>query len=144
MTGVTIPQAGKAVSVAQAARVLRKSTMTLRRWIKDGAPCVVLGEVGRNHGGLVDVDAIQQWRASQAAPGLTVQAHTIQLDALAESLWRALRNDGVAEKVGISERQAAGLLLLTYERLAKDLTHRPVDLEDLPEQMKRLCSITVR
>lgn len=132
------------VSLTQAASVLRKSPMTVRRWIKAGAPCVSLGEVGRGHGSRVDLDALQRWLAHRAAPGLTETAQAIQLDALAESLWRVLRNDGVAEKVGISERQAAGLLLLVYERLAKDLTHRPVDLEDLPEQMKRLCSITVR
>jgi hypothetical protein len=117
--------------------------MTIRRWIKAGAPCLELGEVGRGHGAIVDLDAIQQWRAAQAAPGLTEQSQAIQLDHLAESLWRVFKNDAVAAKVGIAERQAAGVLLLTYERLAKDLTHRPVDLEDLPGRMKQLCSITL-
>jgi len=133
----------RTASVTAAARVLRKSPMTLRRWIKDGAPCVSEGAVGRGHGAIVDLDAIQQWRAAQAAPGLVEQSQAIQLDHLAESLWRVFKNDAVAAKVGIAERQAAGVLLLTYERLAKDLTHRPVDLEDLPGRMKQLCSITL-
>lgn len=130
------------VSVKEAARVLRKSPMTLRRWIKAGAPCVSLGEVGRGHGAIVDLDAIQRWRAAQVAPGLTDTAQAVQLDQLAESLWRVLRSDEADRKVGISERQAAGLLLLAFERLSKDLTHRAVDLEGLPPRMKQLCAIS--
>ncbi len=129
------------LTVAQAAKVLGKSPMTLRRWIAAGAPCFELGEVGRGHSSRVDLDALQHWLANRAAPGLTETAQAAQLDSLAESLWRVLKNDEAAAKVGISARQAAGLLILTYERLAKDLTHRPVDIEDLPAQMQRLCSI---
>ena len=132
------------VTVKQAAKVMRKSPMTLRRWIKAGAPCVRLGEVGRNHGTLIIIDEMQRWRAAQVAPGLILAEQRIQLEHLAESLWRCLRSDAIAEKLGISEAQAAGALLLTYERLAKDLTRKPVDLADLPDRMKQLCSITVR
>ena len=78
-----------------------------------------------------------------SVPGAsTVAAHTIQLDELSESLWRVLRNDQAAEKVGITERQAAILLLMTYDRVAKDLTREPVDLADLPARMKQLCAIS--
>jgi hypothetical protein len=131
------------VSVAEAARLLRKSPMTIRRYIKAGAPCLELGGVGRGHGARVDLDALQRWRANKAAPGVTLTQQAIRLDDMAESLWRVLRNDAAADKLGISERQAAGLLLLTYERLAKDLTQKPVDLADLPARMKQLCSICV-
>jgi hypothetical protein len=132
----------KSVSVIQAASVLQKSPMTVRRYIKAGAPCISLGEAGRGHGSRIDLDAFQHWLARRAAPGLTAKAEAVQLDQLAECLWRVLRSDQAAEKVGISERQAAGLLLLTYERLAKDLTREPVDLADLPARMKQLCAIS--
>jgi hypothetical protein len=130
------------VTVPQMAKMLRKSRMTILRAIQAGAPCLHLGTVGRGHGSRLDPDAFQLWLATQAAPGLTHTAQAIQLDQVAESLWRVLRSDEAAAKVAISERQAAGLLLLAYERLAKDLTHRPVDLADLPQRMKQLCAIS--
>lgn len=139
-----LPPASRIVPVKVAAQVHHKSTMWIRRMIMAGAPCVELGSVGRGRGSRIDLDAFQRWLANRAAPGLTVAAHTIQLDELSESLWRVLRNDKAAEKVGITERQAATLLLLTYDRLAKDLTREPVDLADLPARMKQFCAISTK
>lgn len=133
----------KSVTVAEAARALRKSPATVRRYVQAGAPCVSPGEVGRGKGALIDIDALQQWLANRAAPGLASSAQSIQLEQIAESLWRVLRNDRAAEKLALSERQAAGLLLLAYERLAKDLTREPVDIEELPARMNQLCAIWV-
>jgi hypothetical protein len=137
-----LPPASRILSVRQVAKVHHKSPMWVRRQIAAGAPCVELGSVGRGRGSRIDLAAFQRWLANRAAPGLTVAAHTIQLDELSESLWRVLRNDTAAETVGITERQAAKFLLLIFDRLAKDLTREPVDLADLPARMKQFCAIS--
>ena len=139
-----LPPASQILTVRQMANMLHKYPMWIRRMIAAGAPCVELGSVGRGKGSRIDPNAFQRWLANRAAPGLTVAAHTIQLDELSESLWRVLRNDKAVEKVGITERQAATLLLLTYDRLAKDLTREPVDLADLPARMKQFCAISTK
>jgi hypothetical protein len=130
------------ISLLAAAKALNKTPKTLLGWIKAGAPCVREGEIGRGHGTLVNLEALQQWRAAHVAPGLRQQTQRQQLQALAISLMRCYRNDQAAQVVGTTEQQAAGLLLLVYERLAKDLTGEPVTVGDLPEEMKLLGFIS--
>lgn len=116
--------------------------MTLLRWIKRGAPTVECGSVGRGHGYQVEPDALERWLAEQAAPNLTKKAQRVQLETLAESLMRCYRNDQAAATVGISHRHAAAVLVMAYERLAKDLTKEPVHRKDLPREIAQLCSIS--
>jgi hypothetical protein len=130
------------MNVNEVARRLKKSRMTVLRMIEDGCPVVEPGSVGRTHGTILNFSDVQQWLVNRAAPGLKQQHERFQLEQLAESLWRVLRSDQAAQAVGISERQLAGILVLTYERIAKDLTHTPVDLRRLPARMKQICSIS--
>ena len=132
------------MTLSAASKILGVHPGTVRKWIRQGAPTLELGSVGRGHSSQVDPEAIRRWLVQRDVPGVVEQTQAAQLNALADSLWRVLRNDQAARVVGITERQAAGLLLLTYERLAKDLTREPVDLADLPAQMKLLGSISVQ
>lgn len=127
------------VPVAEAARILKRHPATVRRMIARGAPCIRPGEVGRNKGALIDMAAFQRWRARDLGALALDDKDLLQRVALA--LWDTLRRDEAHHRVGISERQAAGVLALVYERIHKNLTHRPLDV--LPEEIKRLCAICV-
>jgi hypothetical protein len=131
-----------AVKIAEAARALQKDPATLRRWVQRGCPTVNgPGAAGRGHGTEFDLDAVRRWKAGNL--GHLDDAE--QLQRLAVGLWDCLRRDEVHRLVGISERQAAEVLALVYERMHKNLTQQPLgDLSALPEEMKRLCAVFVR
>jgi len=66
------------------------------------------------------------------------------LEAVAVTLWDAIKRDKAYLRAGITEKQAAEMAVLIYQRYWQNLTQRPVDdlkPEDLPEQMKRVCAI---
>ena len=46
-----------------------------------------------------------------------------------------------AERVGITNQQAAGLLVLCYERYYLNLKRTPLDQANLPEEMRQLCAV---
>lgn len=50
------------VPVPAAARELRVSEITLRRWVRDGAPVVLRGGRGRGNATLICPDAVRAWR----------------------------------------------------------------------------------
>jgi hypothetical protein len=56
---------------------------------------------------------------------------------------RCYRNDQAAATARITPKQAAGMLLLLYERLYKDLASQPVTFDNLPEEIEGLRSISV-
>ena len=127
------------ISLAEAARVLGKHPATIRRWIAQGCPCETLGEVGRGRGSLVSLDAVQRWRAGNESR----RDDDRILALIAESFSDALKRDRASHRVGIDEGQAAGFLVLVFERIWLNLTHRSRDELVLPEQMKHLCAIWV-
>ncbi len=77
-----------ALPLPAAAAELDVSVVTLRRWIRAGAPLARRGQRGRGKRALVCPEAVAQWRAAQA-PSLAVAASGLP-DILAAALADAL------------------------------------------------------
>jgi hypothetical protein len=84
-----------------AADALGVTVPTLRRWIRAGAPLARRGRRGRGRQALVDVRAIEAWRASQA-PTLAAAAAGLP-EVLAAVVERA-----VLEADGLPKARMAG------------------------------------
>ncbi|MCC6543093.1 MAG: hypothetical protein IT392_01150 [Nitrospirae bacterium] len=127
----------QAVKITQAAKELRKTPSTIRRWIRQGCPTVQLGETGRE-GSLVILEDIKLWRAG-------IQRNDdIVMDKVAIALLDALKRDGVHERAGTSERQAAMILLLAFNRYFKNEKLREIDRDDkLPDAIVQICTIAL-
>ena len=126
------------LTINKAARALGKTPSTLRRWIQKGAPTVKLGSVGRDNGSLVNIADLQCWRGGGGA----VTANDDELLArLAIALLDTIRRDEVHHRIGITEKQAAALLVLVYQRYYRNLVNEQVDIDNLPEEMKHICAI---
>ncbi|HJW87062.1 MAG: hypothetical protein A2132_06265 [Nitrospirae bacterium RBG_16_43_11] len=122
--------------INKAAKALNRSPSTVRRWIQQGAPTVRLGSVGRDNGSLVNIADIQRWRGGGA-----VTANDDELLArLAIALLDTIRRDEIHISVNISERDAASLLVLVYQRYYRNLTNEQVDIDNLPDEMKHICA----
>ncbi len=97
-----------------------------------------MGETGRE-GSLVRIDDIKLWRA-----GVQKNEDNI-LEKVADAFLDALKRDGVHERVGVTEREAAMILLMAFNRLFKNMKLREIEKEDsLPEAIKHLCTFAVR
>ena len=126
------------VSINQAAKQLGKASSTVRRWVQKGAPTVKLGSVGRDNGSLVNIADLQCWRGGGGA----VTANDDELLArLAIALLDTIRRDEVHHRIGITDKQAASLLVLVYQRYYRNLFNGQVDIDNLPEEMKHICAI---
>lgn len=125
------------VPINKAARELKKSPSTIRRWIQRGCPCVSPGEVGRNKGAVLNLDDVMRWRGGGVAPANNDEL----LSRLAVALLDTIRRDEAYISVGISERETAEILVLVYQRYYRNLTLEQVDINTLPPEMKHLCAI---
>lgn len=133
------------VSVATAALQLGRRPSTVRRWIAQGAPTVALGKEGRGNGSLVDVAALQRWRARASADVCTNDADAVQ--RLAVLLWNVFKRDaGVGDSgfsahrlLGIREHQAAAYLAHIFQRAARDWTGS--DSVAQPDEIKNLIAL---
>ena len=127
------------ISIDEAAKALNRTPSTVRRWIRNGCPTVRLGETGRE-GSLVMLDDVQRWRA-----GLSGVGDDNELQQIADSLLDTIKRDEVYERAGISERQAAIVLLLAFQRYFRNTKHRQIEKEDvLPDAIEQICTIAVR
>lgn len=95
-----------AVTAFVAARELNTTATTIRRWIREGCPAV------RSHRpAMVDIDAVRAWR-DRADPLALLRR------VLLETYQREAANGMPAHRcLSIPDRQAAVLLLMTYDRL---------------------------
>lgn len=105
----------------RAAVALGVSAPTLRRWIRNGAPCTALGSVGRGHGSRVDVEAVRAWRlrslGAAAPPGDLLQK-------IAAALGDVLRRDDGSGlpthiRLKVHKDAAAELIFQAYRRVAR-------------------------
>jgi hypothetical protein len=109
------------VPIRQASLMLGVSEPTLRRWIRNGAPCLQLGSAGRGKGSIVDIDAIRLWQARRH--GVHGVANEL-LPQIAEALSDVLKRDGgdgrpAHLRLGIAPRAAAELLTAAYGRISR-------------------------
>lgn len=132
-----------AVSLTAAAASLDVSAATVRRWIRQGAPCARQGDYGRGHSARVVVAEIAAWRARRAV-SVSAPGEPERIDQIAQALLDTLMCDaGQGEPahvaLGISRRQAAALLALAFERIGRAVTGH--DIESLPAQIVQLRTV---
>jgi phage terminase Nu1 subunit (DNA packaging protein) len=129
--------------LAQAAKRLGKHRSTLSKWLQRGAPCLEEGRSGRGYSAIVDLDALQRWRARKVAPGLAQRNDEEMLVLIARSFSDALKRDRAHSRVEIEEATAAGFLALVFERIWMNLTMRPRHEIVLPPEITQLCTLWV-
>lgn len=117
-------------TVKQAAAHFRVSQETIRRWIREGAPCVSPGEVGRGHGALLDLDAVASWRASRLGVS---QAGGDPMEKVAMALVDVLRRDGgrgipIHRELGVSDDAAIKILTHAQSRIERALGKSGTDV----------------
>lgn len=138
-------------STEEAARELRVSEPTLRRWIADGAPVARKGRRGRGCQTLIDPLAIRAWRAAQSADPEAVEHVLRDLagrvpELVAGAIAEAFRAcPSKRDPAGLAWMGAAGWALIVGAFL--DLLHeRLPDLDEpaIPESVERLRKIAGR
>jgi hypothetical protein len=112
------------VKLKDAAQGLGVSVATLRRWVRQGAPCIQPGEVGRGHGAQVDLDEIRRWRTAEL--GLSTPAVDLMPkigQAMQDLLRRDPGGDGrpAHEQLGVKRQTMEQILELFLQRLALNL-----------------------
>jgi len=129
------------LSINQAAKKLKKTPSTVRRWVAKGCPCVRPGEVGRGKGAILNIPDVIAWRGGGQ---VQKEGDAERLGFIADVLMDSLRRDKIHERIGITSKQTAGLLALVYERYHKNLIKEPVERDKLPEQITQLLAIFVQ
>jgi len=135
------------ISVKEAARLLGRSPGALRRWVRDGAPCVTFsgGQGGRNRGSLVDPAALAKWHAQRHGIVSTGEGSSLaRLAALLRGFHRSDALDGVtaARLCGIDEQAAAKYLLLFFRFVFLQTHGRPPEPKEYPGEVKNLIALT--
>jgi len=134
------------VSIAEAARQLGVVDATVRRWVREGAPCVELGSVGRHNGSRVNVAALVAWRGSGGKFCSTDRNQDELLMTIAGALRDTLLRDAgegesAAVLLGIDRGRAAALLIVAYERIHRSMTG--LDAATYPPEIEHLRSIVL-
>jgi hypothetical protein len=116
------PCMSKPVTVAEAARILKRSPVTVRRWVARGAPTARPGKEGRGNGSLVVPADLLRWKAGVEG----VDADEI-LPKLATALADVFKRDAgggyqAHRLIGIKEWHAAAYLVEVFERCALNWT----------------------
>jgi MerR HTH family regulatory protein len=137
-------------TIAAAAVELGVSTSTVRRWIREGAPCVSPGRAGRGNGARVHVATLRAWAGLGDSAEVAKRAAAI--DAVPELLARATWSiwlDEIApgerawQRFAIDARPAAALLAYTWYQLVLALRDHCDVSEPLafPRQIEHLRSV---
>ena len=127
----------------QAAKVLNFHISTLRKWVGQGAPTDELGAVGRGHATQVDPDALMRWRMAKVAPTLARRSQDELLTIMETALLDCVKRDSVAAKAGLTDGQAAMVVLLVFERLFRNVKETPLTADHLPAGMASLRAIYI-
>jgi hypothetical protein len=114
----------EAVSISVAASHFDVSVDTVRRWIRDGAPCVSPGEVGRGHAATVCIADLTAWRARRL--GIATPEHANVMERIETAILDVMRRDGGSGRpinvdLGIPGDKAALLLAHALNRIARAL-----------------------
>jgi hypothetical protein len=131
------------LSLTEAANALGVHVATLRKWIRQGAPTLALGSVGRTHGTQVDPEAVKLWRAQRAVPSLTHTAQADTLQTVAVALFDTLKRDDLAATAGLTDGQAAMAVLMVFERAYKNVKREPLAVDGVPELLKPFHAIVL-
>jgi hypothetical protein len=126
-------------STKAAAREIGCSVSTVRRWLREGAPAVRHGGVGRGKSAVVDPDVLRRWRAGEtASPESALAAVARGIENAYRRAPEGHRQPAWAE-LGLGHRQSAVLLIEVYREIVRTIEGRYP--EALPEEMARLASL---
>lgn len=117
----------EAVSIAEAARQLKRKPVTIRGWLARGAPCASPGEPGRGRGALVVVEDLERWRAREAQNTPDVRDIVLRLAELLRDYHRA----GDHRLVGLRDDGAEVYLAALFEYVALRLGMPELELDDV-------------
>lgn len=121
------------VTVSEAARALRRSPATVRRWIQQGAPTVALGGPGRGKGSRLNLGAVAEWKTRKEGLQVAPTAERELLDAIGRGLLHSFtkcppgHDEAVWQALKIGSRRAAVLLTEAYVTVAREVTGREPD-----------------
>jgi len=145
--------AGSGISVAEAARALGVARSTVQLWLRAGAPAVAPGGCGRGHGARVDPSQLQNWRAGRlAGAGVAPGTNTRDLPRMfARALWKLYTRPAVEGRTfpswklhRIPQGAAAALLVDAFQLLHREAIGRFAETEELPVEMARILSVSLR
>lgn len=124
------------MKLTAASKVLGIRPDTLRKWIRQGCPCLALGEIGRGHSSEVDPEAAKSWRAQRAVPSLDTTRHDDTLHRIAVALYDCIKRDHLAACARITEQQAYLIAVKIYERIYCNLHQKQLTRDKLPSELK--------
>ncbi len=131
------------VTVAEAAARENVPVGTIKRWIREGAPCVRRGRRGRGQCALLNLQELRAWRVAQTGEALLLALASELPLLLADAATEALQAVDTMPK-----SKAAGLLAASWYVNATAVLDAlrarcPLvpDITDLPEQVRRLQKI---
>jgi phage terminase Nu1 subunit (DNA packaging protein) len=131
------------LTVKQTAAALNRDVATVRRWVAKGCPTASgPGSVGRGRGALLELDQVRHWLGEDQQI-----EHAQVLQRVARAKLDTLKRDaGQGEPahrtLGITEEQAAALLYLDFERIARAVTG--TDAKQLPDEIAQVRAIALR
>lgn len=131
--------------LAEAARELDVAPVTLKRWLRKGAPCQP-GRRGRGHATLIDPDAVRAWQRANVREAVVLEIAAFAPGVMADAVHEAWCN-----LEGPSKREQAKAMALAWyhcatavlDYLRADCPAVP-DLRDrrlVPEPIERLVQI---
>ena len=123
------------MNVQAASKHFRVHPTTVRRWVSRGCPTLELGGVGRGHRSRLDPQSVERWLVEQRVPSASAQAEQDVLAIVATALYDVLKRDGLEGQILAAER----VVLMIYERLYRNVKQTPLQVKDLPDEMKRVC-----
>lgn len=126
------------VSVPGAAVHFGVDPATVRRWLQCGCPCVRKGQRGPGRGALLDLREVEVWRDKTNGPvGFTAD---VVLEQVAEAFENALLSQRVDIGADIERKQAAFVLLRTFEVCAQTFGRR-FSFDDLPPGIRAVARV---
>lgn len=130
---------GIGVTLAHAAREIGVAESTVRRWVRQGAPTVALGRVGRGCGSRVNIVDLRRWRHGAAADRAADEFLDVLATALHDFHRRDTGLDAPAHRtIGIPAKMAAAYLTLAFGYCALQIVGHETEL---PLGIQRLFEI---
>lgn len=136
-----------ALPMAEAAVALGVSTVTLRRWLRDGCPVARRGRRGRGCATLIDIAAARVWRHGNA--GASTDRLVLEMAGDVPVLLAGAAFESWRLSSGVDKRRLAAMLAGTWYLSAtavldhlRERCPAVPELTALPEEIERLKKLS--